>query len=92
MIELRSHLAHGDRILAQEASGTLLLLRLDDEFYYALDEVGSRVWQLCDGTRTVSDIVATLSEEYAVSPDTIERDSLELLEELAKEKLIVDGV
>ncbi len=92
MIELRSRLAHGYRVLAQEASDTLILLRLDDGYYYTLDEVGSRIWQLCDGVRTVSEIIATLSEEYAVSPDTVQRDTIELLEELTNEKLIVDGI
>jgi len=92
MIGLQSQLVHGPRVLAQEASGTLILLRLDDGYYYALNEVGSRIWQLCDGVRTVSEVIATLSQEYAVSAETLERDSLELLEELAKEKLMVNGV
>jgi hypothetical protein len=34
-----------------------------------LDEVGSRIWELADGTRTVDQIAAALTDEYDVSLD-----------------------
>lgn len=75
-------------VLAQAAAGTTVLLSLEGGQYYSLDEVGSRVWELCDGTRSVSEIAATLSREFAGAPDGIERDILELLADLANEHLV----
>jgi hypothetical protein len=59
--------------------------------YFTLDVVGSRVWQLCDGIRTVSEIVAIVAREFDAPADVIEADIIELLQELADEQLVVCG-
>ena len=91
MIGLGSCLRQGERILTQQAAGTVVLLSLDTGEYYALNEVGSRVWELCDGTRRVSEVVALLCQEYAAPAETITADVLELLQDLAHEQLVVEG-
>jgi hypothetical protein len=57
--------------------------------YYTLDAVGTRVWQLCDGKRTVSEVAVIIGQEYDEAPEVIERDVLELAEELMGEALVV---
>jgi pyrroloquinoline quinone biosynthesis protein D len=78
-----------ESVLAQEAQGQTVLLRLDDGGYYALDEVGAAVWELCDGTRSVADIVAALGEQFDAPEMTIRADVLEFVEELRDERLLV---
>ena len=80
-----------DGVLAQEAQGQTVLLRLDDGSYYALDEVGARVWELCDGERSIEDIVAVMSEEFEAPAETIAADVLEFVAELRQEQLLVEG-
>jgi Coenzyme PQQ synthesis protein D (PqqD) len=75
-------------ILKQEAAGTVVLLNLDDGRYFALDEVGGRVWDLCDGRRTVSQIAAIIGGECDAPAETIERDLAELMSDLANEDLV----
>jgi Coenzyme PQQ synthesis protein D (PqqD) len=77
-----------EEILAQQAAGTAVLLSLDDGQYYALDDVGYKVWSLCDGAHTVSDIASIISREYDAALETIEADVIELLEDLAAQKLL----
>jgi hypothetical protein len=89
MIGPESRLRHRERVLMQRAAGTLVLLDLDDGHYYALDEVSGRVWELCDGTRDVSSVVAALSEEYEAPIETIRADIQEFLEEMVDEALLV---
>lgn len=81
----------GKQVLTQQVSGTLILLHLDNGEYYKLDEVGSRVWELCDGTRTVADAVSVICEEYEASAETVEADVLALVRELADEKMVDEG-
>ena len=78
-----------ERVLAQEAEGTLVLLDLDHGSYFALDEVGARAWQLCDGERSVEAVLATLCSEYDAPAETVRRDVSELLEALLHERLLV---
>jgi hypothetical protein len=76
--------------LTQQVSGTVVLLNPDNGEYYALDEVGSRIWELCDGTCRVADVVSVICGEYDAPPETIEADVLELVEDLIREKLLVE--
>ena len=48
---LEGRVRRQDGVLAQEAHGQTVLLRLEDGGYYALDEVGAMIWELCDGGR-----------------------------------------
>jgi coenzyme PQQ biosynthesis protein PqqD len=77
-----------ERLLVQSADEQTMLLDLDGGMYFALNEVGARVWELCDGTRTVADISSLLANEYDAPAAMIEDDVLELLGELATEQLV----
>ena len=66
-----------------------MLLRLDDGGYYALDEVGAMIWELCDGGRAVGDIVALLCEEFDAPEATVRADVLEFIGDLRRERLLV---
>lgn len=78
-----------DGVLAQEARGQTVLLRLDDGGYYALDEVGARIWELCDGQRSVGEIVVALCAEFDAPEATIRADVLEFVGDLRRELLLV---
>jgi hypothetical protein len=50
------------RLIAGEA----VILSLDTKVLRGLNDVGSRVWDLIDGQRTVDDIVDVIIEEFDV--------------------------
>ncbi len=89
-ITLTTRPLRSDRILKEEAGGTVVLLDMDDGRYFTLDEVGGRVWDLCDGSRTVLEMAALLEDEYEAPQAAIERDLLALLTDLAHERLVGD--
>jgi hypothetical protein len=91
MIDLGSRLRRKEKVLAHQVEGKEILLRLDSGEYYALDDVGRRIWELCDGARSVSEVIATVSEEYDAPQDIIQADALELLQDLLDEKLVSLG-
>ena len=78
-------------VLAQEAQGQTVLLRLDDGSYYALDEVGAMIWELCDGERSLADVVAELCAEFEAPEETVAADVVEFVNDLRREQLLVDG-
>lgn len=86
-----ARLCRREDVLAQEAHGQTVLLRMDDGSYYALDGVGARVWELCDGEHTIDDVVAALCAEFAAPERTIRADVVEFVDELRGERLLVDG-
>ena len=54
-----------------------------------LNEVGSRIWELIDGTLSVGEITETIVAEYDVSAEQAERDVEEFIEELVENKMLV---
>jgi coenzyme PQQ biosynthesis protein PqqD len=89
---LDERLRRQEGILAQEAQGETVLLRLQDGGYYALEEVGARIWDLCDGNRSVGEIVTILCAEFDAPEKTVQADVLEFIADLRRERLLVaDG-
>jgi hypothetical protein len=78
-------------VLAQAAGDTVVLLTPDSGEYFTLNEVGARIWELADGSRSVAEIASALADEYDAPLDDIRTDALEVLSELAEEHLISDG-
>lgn len=78
-----------DRVLAQVTDGELVLLHLDRGTYFALNDVGSRIWELCDGSNSFASIIEVLAEEYEAPAELIEEDASALLTELISDELVV---
>jgi len=79
-----------EQIVVQKGANDLLLFNMDDGSYYALNEVGHRIWELCDGTHGVAQLVSVLAKEYDAPAEIIETDIREVLEDLRSKSLIVE--
>src|SRR5579862_8152061 len=79
------------QVICQKASNEYLLFNMQDGNYYSLNEVGQRIWELCDGTHTVAQVVDALATEFDAPRDLLANDVVELLEHLQNEKLIVES-
>lgn len=53
-----------------------------------LNEVGAQIWQRVDGRRTVREIAAAISADYAVPRSEVEADTLEFIAELAAKGIL----
>jgi coenzyme PQQ biosynthesis protein PqqD len=79
----------GTRVVAQQAAGQWVLLDIATGQYFALDQVGGRIWQLCDGTRSVRQIAQVVCDEYDAGGQSVEDDVAGLVSELVGESLLV---
>ncbi len=70
-------------VISQEVSGETVLMDLESEHYYGLDEVGTRIWQLIGQTNDLRVIYQTLLQEYEVKEERLQRDLDVLLGQIA---------
>jgi len=77
-----------DEVLSQEVNGETVLLDLQGESYFGLNEVGTRIWQLLKSEQSVAEALSTLSDEYDVSREQLEIDVSELLAKLTEAGLV----
>jgi hypothetical protein len=75
-------------VLARRLDEESVLLNPADGQYYALDAVGGRVWELCDGSRTLSEIAAIIGQEFDADPAVVSADLEELIGDMAEAGLV----
>jgi pyrroloquinoline quinone biosynthesis protein D len=77
------------RVVAQEAAGQWVLLDANTGQSYTLNPVAGRVWQLCDGKRSVRQIAEVMCDEYEAAGQAVDEDVAELVTELVGESLLI---
>ncbi len=75
-------------VISQEVSGETVLLDLQSENYFGLDEVGTRIWQLIQESGQLQTIYDTLLEEYDVTPEKLQQDLEKLLQAIQAAGLV----
>lgn len=75
-------------ILAQEVHGEMVLLDLESENYFGLNETGARVWVLLQEGRALPDLFERLAEEFNADRARMEADVLSLISQLAEAGLV----
>jgi hypothetical protein len=88
-VTLDSVLVRRGRVIAKSSGGSLVLLDIDSGEYFSTNDVGALVWKLIDGARSVSAIAEAVAAEYEVELDVVEGDVMELVDELARESLLL---
>ena len=76
-------------VLFRDLGGEAVLLDLASGSYFGLDGVGTRIWALIAGGKTLAAIVAALAAEYDAPAERLQADLLILVEELIASKLLL---
>jgi hypothetical protein len=75
-------------VLFRELDGEAVMLDLEREYYYGLDAVGARIWQLLAEYSETEIVVSQMLAEYDVGEAQLREDMAELLTQLADANLI----
>ena len=67
---------------------TVFVMNPNTSELHSFNEVGRRMWELADGSRTVAAIAEAIVEEFAVDAQTAQTDALEFLGELNSKDLV----
>ena len=69
-------------VLVQELDGEAVVLNLNSERYFGLDDVGTRIWQQLREHGRLERVCEEMQKEYDVDESTLLADVLRLVEEL----------
>jgi hypothetical protein len=76
------------RPLAASVDDEIVMLSPDQGAYYGLNAVGSRIWELIDRPRSVTDLCAVLAAEFMVDDETCLAEVLAFLDRLERADLV----
>ena len=77
-----------DGVLISKLQEESVILNLDSERYYGLDDVGTRILTVLTTSESIEAAYETLVNEYNVDAQVLRRDLLELVEELVEQGLM----
>lgn len=76
------------QILTSNLEDELLMMDMDQGYYYGLQGVGKRIWEQLEEPIKIRDLCTNLQQRYAADADTIEREVLAFLADLQGQSLI----
>ena len=93
MIDLDKVYRVSDRVASRKIVDEVILVPLRDsvaemESLYSLNEVGARVYDLIDGSRTVRQIIAVIVQEFEADAEQVKGDVVQFLQQLLSIKSI----
>ena len=88
-ISIESSLKRDPDQIFSKVDHEVIMLSLNEGKYYALNEVATRIWELIEKPIIVKDLIKKLYTEFDVSSNVCEKDTLELLNDLHEQGLIV---
>lgn len=88
MITLSDIVSTCPDLLSTEIDGELVMMDMDSGRYVYLDQTGAVIWRELEQPRTVADLCQTLGERYEAPAGEIERDVLDLLRQMADQRLL----
>lgn len=87
-IKLNSVVARPKELPTADVCGEIVMMHLDKGKYFALNPVGSRIWELIEKPQVVEDIITGLLAEYEVDAQTCQDEALEFMNNLYNEDLL----
>ncbi|MBC6418415.1 MAG: PqqD family protein [Prochloron sp. SP5CPC1] len=85
---LERKISAAPNVLAQDLAGESVLLNLQTEKYFGLDDVGTRIWQTLTAKDSIQTAIDALLLEYKVEPEQLRQDVENLIAELLANGLV----
>ena len=78
-----------DDVLISNLQEESVILNLDSERYYGLDDVGTRFISVLNESESIEAAYEVLRDEYDVDPHSLRQDLFELVEDLVKQGILI---
>ena len=89
-ITLDSVVCRSSDVMASSVENELVMMDIDRGMYYALNAVGSVIWERIAQPSKVADLCDQLQQVYAVDAATCAADVLAVLNDMAANGLLAD--
>ena len=76
------------QVMARKVGEETVILDLASGTYFGLNPVGARIWELLGEGKTLAQICDTMLSEFEVTRDELERDVVDLVQQLQVRQLI----
>ena len=87
-MKLSDKVSISPQAIATQVGDEAVILHVGSGTYFGLDPVGARIWELMKEHKTLGQICDVMLSEYDVSREDLERDAMNLVDELIAQDLV----
>jgi len=87
-MNLNKKVTFAETVFAQEVDGEMVLLDMESENYFGLDEVGTSIWQAMQENADLNEVLKSLLAQYDVGEEMLEHDLVVFVEKLQESGLV----
>lgn len=87
-MNLNQKVIFAETVFAQEVDGEMVLLDMESENYFGLDEVGTAIWQGMQEKETLKEVLEVLLDQYEVEEEMLEQDLSDFVAKLVESGLV----
>ena len=87
-MNLDQKVTFAETVFAQEVDGEMVLLDMESENYFGLDEVGTAIWQAMQEYGSLQEVFNALLEQYDVEAEVLENDLADFVGKLVESGLV----
>ena len=88
MLKLDLYPVPHPQVAGRVVDGEAVIILSESNLVNVYNPVGSRVWELCDGTRTVDDVIDLIVSEYEVNRERAQADVVAFIEQLLVDRVL----
>ena len=87
-MNLNQKIIFAETVFSQEVDGEMVLLDMNSENYFGLDETGTAIWQAIQNTGSLQKVYEEMLEQYEVEPEVLQKDLLDFAQKLSNSGLV----
>jgi len=76
-------------VIFREIDDRIVLINLENGFYYSLNEIGCMIFKLILDKHDTSEIVERINGNFEIANDTIESDLDSFIRDMEREKIVI---
>jgi len=88
-LNLQSIIKRNPGLVSSEIDSERIMMNIETGEYFGLDSVGSRIWELIENPVRLNNLIEILIDEFDVTQEQCETDTLEFIKQLLDKELVI---
>jgi len=88
LIKSDTTIKQNPELITSEVDGERVMMDMKTGEYFGLDSIGTRIWDLIESPTKIAEIVEILINEFDVSKEQCELDTIDFIRELVDKNLV----
>ena len=87
-MDFNQQITFADTVFAQEIDGEMVLLDMNSESYFGLNDINTAIWKVIEEKKVLQEVYETMLVEYDIEEEVLKKDLVNFVKQLESFGLI----